>query len=125
MEGVEDLLFDDLALSTSRKYFILLQHLRIYEEWIVGTCKGLSSWSSVRNAWLEFYIEPAIRRMDPGVDDLSRQTEDLLTAWEGTVRTAKHGFEPILTRIRAKRDEIVTLRDGVCTELVLRRKLYG
>ncbi|KAI1616501.1 hypothetical protein EDD36DRAFT_137179 [Exophiala viscosa] len=121
--GLNDLLFDDRGLSTSRRYFVLLQHLRIYEEWIVGTSDGLMVWYEVCRSWLEgqnsrFEIE----LKKPG---LSKECEGVLIAWKKLVKDSQAAFGPLLDRIRTKRQEVVTLRDGLFNATAVREALQG
>ncbi|KAI1629942.1 hypothetical protein EDD37DRAFT_75716 [Exophiala viscosa] len=126
VDGLNDLLFDDLDLSTSRQYFVLLQHLRIYERWMIETSEGLWEWY---NQW-DRDLDKLVRVFNVGPDsyDLSResqQSRELLLAWEETAKDAQQKLEPLLQRIRSKRQDIVTLRDGLFNATAVREAMQG
>ena len=101
-------MYDDVNLSTSRLYFSLLQHLRIYEDCLLGMQEELNAWhESLQHNMAHFHV-----CMDK---EVARQQVKLVIDFSTSqAKAVGSDIDQLLHRMRSKREEIVTLRDGVC-----------
>jgi hypothetical protein len=98
-------MYDDLSLSRTQSYFALLQHLRIYRQWIKTTLRDVDKWYEDGREWLQ------LDHVGWKTSDLQR--DRLVQFWGETANAMKSELEPVLERISQKEEETVTLRDGV------------
>jgi hypothetical protein len=94
---LEELMFDK-SFTRSKDYFLVLQLLRIIDDWVDET---VLSFDDVQESPA---MRHAIFRMD-----LTKKNFDAAT------KSMKFRAEKIQTRIRKKTEEIKSLRDGVCS----------
>ncbi|KAI1348009.1 hypothetical protein F5Y01DRAFT_328989 [Xylaria sp. FL0043] len=94
----------DADFKRSRVYFILLQVLRIFGEYIRTVSDDLDGLSSL-------FLKPGLRMVfkDPTPDELT----DIKSNWEFVIRFQKDAEQRLLSRLSYKTEEIKSLRDGL------------
>lgn len=95
-------MYDDHKLTASETYFLVNQLLRVFEEWI----NNLES-------DLQRLRQEIAEKMSPVVGHDPRRIIE--SNWAMLLKKASTSCSELKTRTKRKRDEIESLRDGVCT----------
>ena len=90
----QSILFEDRGFSNSKKYFWALQSLRLFAEHVDGTLRSIPN-CFVSTRLSDFSLDD--------YDDMKRMMEE-----------QQQLFRDLQDRIERKRQEIQSLRDGVC-----------
>ena len=90
----QGILFEDRDFSNSKRYFWALQSLRLFAEHIEGTLRSIPN------------IFVSIRLADSSLEDYETV--------KGMLEEMQKRFGELRDRIERKRQEIQSLRDGVC-----------
>lgn len=100
------LMFDDMTLKSSKFYFSMLQLLRIIETWVLRTRRDMTSWVPLVKLSNSFKFN----------NDHKTSPEERETFWKEVnplIEKELSSYDSLLQRIRAKQEELQTLRDGV------------
>lgn len=95
-------MYDDHKLTASESYFLVNQLLRVFEQWINDLESDLQR---IRQEIAE--------TMSPMVGHEPRRIIE--SNWATLLKKASTSCSELKTRTKQKRDEIASLRDGVCT----------
>jgi hypothetical protein len=104
-EDKSDLLSDDPNFSRSKTYFWAIQVFRLFEETLTKTIA----------TWEEFKKDSLLKVNDGNIEH-----------WEAQVQMIDNAIRSLndkLRRVQKKREEVVSLRDGVCHTRVCRHCL--
>lgn len=102
-------MYDDHKLTASESYFLVNQLLRVFEEWIND-------------------LESDLQRLRQEIaeemsDVVGHEARPIIESnWATLLKKASTSCSELKTRTKRKRDEIASLRDGVCTLQVPKNK---
>lgn len=96
-------MYDDHKLTRSKDYFIVSQILRIFEDWINDSKTNLEQLRKLQMDWKSYDLLPL-------------EAQSIIDSnWDILLLHATASCENIKNLIQRKRNEIQSLRDGVCT----------
>lgn len=101
-----DLLSDDPNFSRSKTYFWAIQVFRLFEETLTKTIE----------TWEDFKKDSLLKVNDGNVEHWESQVQ--------MIDKAIRSLERKLRRVQKKREEVVSLRDGVCHTPVFCSSLF-
>ncbi|CAG8956709.1 hypothetical protein HYFRA_00012253 [Hymenoscyphus fraxineus] len=94
------LMYDDRKLSRSESYFLILQLLRVFEDWITTT---------------NHEIAQIAEECEREISDLGFPDQDVSANWEIILSAQRKRTQSLLAHIGTKTEEIESLRSGVST----------
>ena len=104
------LMFDDKEFKRSKLYFTLLQLYRIFERCIEETLVDLEA---SQKDFLESWGSDSYTDTEDVLETLASDLETLDKHWREAMSESKKQLESIMERIKYKREEVNSLRDGV------------